>query len=130
MKRRIAQQRQEYICALAELKQRPTWAGFEGPHAVSNALFVAGAEPHSVTQSSSDVSAAKRHHLQHLLEPRLQVGQQLLQCPAHFHLGANAQQSRAPLSNIHIHILSKNGVKVNSDYCIIFGFKPVPLLRH
>lgn len=118
--------RDRNICGLAGLKWWPTWAGFKGSHAVSDALFVAGAETHSVTQSSGDVSAAKRHHLQHLLEPRLQLGQQLLQCPACFHLGANTHQSRAPLSNIHIHILSKSGVKVNNGYCIIFVLKTVP----
>lgn len=89
--------------------QQPTWAGFKGPHAVSKALFVAGAETDSVTERSSDVSMTKRHNLQHLFDPRLQVSQQLLQCPANIHLGANAQQSCTSLSNIHIHILRGMG---------------------
>lgn len=62
-----------------KLEQKsPTWARFEGSHAVSNALFVARAKTDSVTKGGGDVSVAKRHHLQHLLDPRFQVSQQLL----------------------------------------------------
>lgn len=63
---------------MAVLKQRPTWAGFKGSHTVSDALFVARAETNSVTEGGGDVGVAKRHHLQHLLDPRLQMSQQLL----------------------------------------------------
>lgn len=120
LKRRSkSRHRDRNVCGSAGLRRWQTWARFKGPHAVSNALFVAGAETHSVTQSSGDVSATERHHLQHLLEPRLQVGQQLLQRPACFHLGAHTQQRRAPLSNIHIHILSKSKVQVSMPTALL-----------
>lgn len=90
---------------MTALKQRRTWAGLKGSHTVSDALFVARAETDSVAEGSRDVSVAERHHLQHLLDPRLQVRQQLLQCPAHSRLGANAQQCCASLANIHVYIL-------------------------
>lgn len=61
---------------MAVLKQEPTWAGFKGSHTVSYALFVARAETDSVAEGSGDVIVAKGHHLQHLLDPRLQVSQQ------------------------------------------------------
>lgn len=95
---------------MAVLKQRLTWAGFKGSHTVSDALFVARAEADSVAEGSRDVGVAKRHHLQHLLDPRLQVSQQLLQCPAHSHLGANTQQGCPSLTDIHVHVL--RGMKV------------------
>lgn len=59
-------------------EQIRTWAGFKGSHTVSDALFVAGAETDSVAEGSRNVGVAERHHLQHLLDPRLQVSQQLL----------------------------------------------------
>lgn len=67
--------------------QKLTWTGFEGSHAVNDAFFVARAGTDSVTEGSSDVCVAKRHDLQHLLDPWLQVSEQLLQCPTYSHLG-------------------------------------------
>lgn len=64
--------------AVLKRTKRPTRAGFKGSHTVSDALFVAGAETDSVTEGSGDVGVAERHDLQHLLDPRLQVCQQLL----------------------------------------------------
>lgn len=55
-----------------------TWAGFEGSHTVSDALFVTGAEADPVTEGGDDVAVAERHHLQHPLDLGLQVSQQLL----------------------------------------------------
>lgn len=66
------------ICFMAILKQIPTWAGFKGSHTVSLALLVVRAKTDSVAEGSSDVGVAKRHHLQHLLEPWLQMSQQLV----------------------------------------------------
>ena len=63
---------------MSVLKQEPTWAGFKSSHTVGYALFVARAKTDSVAEGSCDVCVAKRHHLQHLLDPRLQVSQQLL----------------------------------------------------
>lgn len=55
--------------------KRPTWAGLKGSHAVSDVLLVSGAETDSVAEGGADVGVAERHHLQHLLDPRLQVSQ-------------------------------------------------------
>lgn len=60
---------------MSVLRQRLTWAGFKGSHTVSDALFVARAETDSVAEGGGDVIMAKRHHLQYLLDPRLQVRQ-------------------------------------------------------
>lgn len=80
-------------------------AGLEGSHAVSNTPFAVRAETDPVAQGSGDVGVAERHHLQHLLDARLQVSQQLLHCLAHSHLGAHTQQSRASLPDINVYIL-------------------------
>lgn len=90
---------------MSVLKQELTWAGFKGSHTISYALFVARAETDSVAKGSCDVRVAKRHHLEHLLDLRLQVSQHLLQRSAAFHLGINTQQSCPALTNIHVDIL-------------------------
>lgn len=82
-----------------------TWTRLEGSHAVSNALFAVQAESNPVTERSRDVGVAKRHHLQHLFDPRLQVSQQLLYGLAHLCLGAHAQQRCASLPDINVYIL-------------------------
>lgn len=115
---------------MAALKQRPTWAGFKGSHAVSDALFAARAEADSVAERCSDVGVAKRHHLQHLLDPRLQVSQQLLQCPAYSHLGTNTQQGCASLTDVHVHILRGMKVQVGIEYCIIFYLSGETQITH
>ena len=96
---------------MSVLKQ--TWAGFKGSHTVSDALLVARAETDSVAERRRDVRVAERHHLQHLLDPRLQVSQQLVQGPAHSHLGTDTQQGCPSLTDIHVHILTGMRVQVS-----------------
>lgn len=86
-------------------EQNPTWTGFEGPHAVSDALLAAGFEADSVTEGSRDVGVAERHHLQHPSDARLQVSQQLLQRLAHSRQGTDTKQGGSTLADVHVHIL-------------------------
>lgn len=90
---------------LFSAEQNPTWAGFEGSHAVSDALFAAGVEADSVAEGSSDVRVAERHDPQHLLDARLQVSQQLLQCLNHCRLGTDTKQGSSTLANVYVYIL-------------------------
>lgn len=90
---------------LFSAEQNPTWTGFEGSHVVSDAHFAAGVEADSVAEGSSDVRVAERHHPQHLLDARLQLSQQLLQCLTHCPLGTDTKQGSSTLANVDIYIL-------------------------
>lgn len=68
-----------------------TWAGFEGSHTVGDALSAARVETDPVAEGSSDVCVVKRHHLQHLLDLRLDVRQQLFQSLSRSRLSVDAQ---------------------------------------
>lgn len=85
----------------------PTWTGFEGSHAVSDALLAAGLEADSVTEGSLDVGVAERHHLQRLFDARLQVSEQLLQRLTRSCQGAEPKEGGSTLTDVHVHILKR-----------------------
>lgn len=82
---------------------------------MSHAFLVAGVEADPVAEGGGDVGVAKRHHLKHLLDLRLQDSQQLLHRLSCSHLSIHAEHGRPALTNIHFYILKRILTLQSSD---------------